>query len=252
MIAKPRSRHLSTALMIGIALVWSGVLSANVARADLVYAYVFDQPIYSVAPGELVDVRISLLETVTGGDVSLLATEGLIGASARVVFDLAPSPSDPATVETLAHILPNVAEFDDPAGLDTDLAPGSSAGFAEAVQIASPAVFGTMIAPNQYQIVLGVFRFTAGMVPGETTFLSAMDRSGADETITGASGIVLDGLIQTGSARIEVRPIPEPSSLILLMIAAPGFALFRRRASRISRQPSRESACEQDVRPTAR
>lgn len=207
------------------------------ARADLLYNYVFDTAVYEVDPGATVDVRVSLLETVNGGSTSLLATEGLIGAGVRVAFDNVPMPSDAAMVKSLADIFPNIVQFDDPAGVDTDLVAGSSAGLVESVQIVSPAVFGTPVGANQFIIELGVFRFTAGNVAGETTFITAFDRSPADETVTGTTFTVLDGLINTGSAQIHVRSVPEPSSILLMAIATPGAAWWivarkRRRSGR--------------------
>ena len=54
-----------------------------------------------------------LQETVTGGDPSRLATEGLIGAGVRVSLDVPPIPTDPAKVLGLADILPSTAAFGD-------------------------------------------------------------------------------------------------------------------------------------------
>ncbi len=241
---------LFVAPIMGLAVVWSSLFSTNQASADLVYQYVFDKSVYTADAGGFVDVQISLLETVTESDTSLLATEGLVGAGVRVRFDLAPIPSHPATVASLGDILPNTAAFDDPFGYDTDLVAGSSAGFSVAVDIASPAVFGSIVGPNQYRIELGVFRFTAGIVPGEATFLTAIDRSGADETITGTNGFVLDGQIRAGFARIEVRSIPEPSSMALILLASPAFILFRKRRSP-RRHPGRDerAASRDSFRP---
>lgn len=212
MTTRSRSPLASPLMALASSIALAAFAPARPARADHVYEYRFDRPVYLVNPGETFEVRVSLRETVTGNDASLLATEGLIGAGVRVKFDNPPAPGAPAVVASLGDILPNTAQFDDPFGLDTDLAPGSSAGFTESVQITSPQVYGTAVSPGEFAIDLGVFRFTAGSVPGETTFLSAIDRSASDETISGVSGIVLDASIRVGSSTIEVRSVPEPSA----------------------------------------
>jgi hypothetical protein len=61
-------------------------LSPAWAQAGSVYSYVFDQTMYEVDPGAQVLVNVFLQEQITGGSASVLATEGLIGAGARVSF----------------------------------------------------------------------------------------------------------------------------------------------------------------------
>lgn len=195
------------------------LFAAGAAQASLEYHYTFDQSNYAANPSVTVDVQVFLEEVVTGGDTSRLATDGLIGAGVRVRFDVPTVPSDPARVLNTADILPNIAQFDDSFGPIKVLAPGSYAEFTETVDLMSPPVLATMVAPGTFRIVLGSFRFTTASSIGQVTNIQALDIPGTSDTITGA-GFVLDPLIGTASATISVRPgvsaVPEPSSWLLL------------------------------------
>lgn len=214
---------------VSACLSWTGE-----AHAELIYRYVFDRPVYTVAPGETVLVNTFLQETVTGGDTSRLATEGLIGAGVRVRFDIPPAPGSPAQVLNLSDILPNTADFDDAIFQFTDLAPGSLAELTEVVDLASPPVLGTELTPGIFRVFLGSFRFTAGSALGEVTTVSALDSPRTEDTITG-TGLVLDGLIESGDSTIRVSAVPEPSALTLVGTGALGLIGYSWRRHRAGR-----------------
>jgi hypothetical protein len=211
---------------MGVGLAW--LVLADVARAGFVYSYVFDQANYTANPGGTVDVRVLLQEVVTGGDRSRLANDGLVGAGVRVRFDLAPLPSRPAGIANSADILPNLAAFDDPFGPAKDLALGSYAEFIEAVDVTSPAVRATSIAPDTFRVLLGSFRLTAGTLPGDVTAIRAMDVPTTSDTITGA-GFELDPLIRAGDATIRVTAVPEPGSIVLFGMGLASLLAYSRR-----------------------
>ena len=67
-----------------------------------------------------------------------------------------------------------------------------------------------------FRILIGTFRFTAGLIAGQTTSFEAGDIPGSSDLITGG-GAALDSLVTTsGRASIEVRSavaaVPEPSA----------------------------------------
>jgi hypothetical protein len=206
---------------LGVAAAVLGtLLCPAVAQADLMYR--FDQANYVVAPGETVEVRVYLTETP---GTAFLTTEGLFSAGVRVSFGEPPVPSSPAQVVSLGDILPNPA-FDE---VVRSLG-GDWAGLAQAA-LMNPTVFPN---PGTTEILLGIFRFTAGLIPGEVTNLLATDLHPPllTETVTGL-GTALDKLIGEGRATItvdeSVAMIPEPSGLVLLATATLCLAGYRRR-----------------------
>ena len=72
------------------------------------------------------------------------------------------------------------------------------------------------MAPDTFRVLLGPFRFTAGIVAGEITTIRVVDVPGTEDTVT-ATGLVLDPLVQAGEATIQVTAIPEPARLTLLV-----------------------------------
>ena len=64
-------------IRIVLGVILAGSLLPGAAHAGFLYSYAFGQDAYNVAPGEAFNVDVFLQETVTGGDISRLATEGL-------------------------------------------------------------------------------------------------------------------------------------------------------------------------------
>ena len=69
------------------------VCMVSPARAGFILA--FDNPHVAVNPGEVFDIRVSLVET---GGTTVLNNEGLDGAGVTLSFNLSPMVSDPAQV----------------------------------------------------------------------------------------------------------------------------------------------------------
>jgi hypothetical protein len=114
------------------------------------------------------------------------------------------------------------------------LSPGSYAQLIEMVDTLSDPVRATDLGGGLFRILVGAFRFTAGQIAGETTWIVAGDISDSYALITG-EGAYLDTLVAPGRAGIEVRSaieaVPEPSGLIGLTIGilgTGGYAVARR------------------------
>jgi hypothetical protein len=206
------------------------------APAGPLYQYVFNQPNYDVEPGGTVAVTISIQETFNPQtDASLLApgTDGLIGGG-LLVRVAAPLPASPARVLSTGAITGN--PLFDVAQLPQLPAPNvpNSAGILE---LASSPVFGTITSQSATSetvlLPLATFTFTAGSVPGEVNSLMAMnttiDGSTPSANNTTFSGVVLDPLLQSGAAAINVAGsvVPEPSGLTLMMIAGVAGAMIQ-------------------------
>ena len=221
------------------AVVLACVLMLSPARAGSAYQLVFNQSTYQVDAGGDASVGVYLQEQVSGGSASVLATDGLIGAGVRISFDVAPLPGDPAKVLSVADVTSN----DGPGGFSggfqsVALMPGSYVHLTETVNLAAPAVIADDLGGGLYQIFIGSFRFTAGLIAGETTTIRAGDIPGASQDWITGTGDVLDPMISAGTSTITVRgaAVPEPSSLIGLtigLLGVGGYAIARRR-----RQPA--------------
>jgi hypothetical protein len=201
------------------------VLLPSSAEAGSIYAYAFDQTAYQVDAGATVEVKVFLQEQVSSGSVSVLATEGLIGAGVRVSFDLSPLPGDPAKILSASDVILNDGSGGFGGSFQSiTLSAGSHADITETVDLFSPAVLATSVGGNLYQILLGTFRFTAGAIDGQTTLIQAGDIPGASDTVTD-SGLAIDGqIVSSAISRIQVNSasVPEPSSVVALAIGMLG------------------------------
>jgi hypothetical protein len=173
--------------------------------------FAFDRPDYSVVPGGTVAVTVFLRETfnpVFGSSLLAPGTDGLISGGFMIRARSA-TPTRPARVRSTSAIAGNpafdfaiipqlpVPAFDDSAGV---------------VALSSTPVFGEFGSrTTSWETVLlplGSFTFTAGFVPGEVTYLTALNTEinmrMASDTFVTASGRVLDGLLEPGSATITV------------------------------------------------
>jgi hypothetical protein len=213
-------------------------LAGRPAQAGPLYQYLFSQSNYTVAPGGTVAVTVSIQETFNPQtDTSLLApgTDGLVGAGVLVQV-VPPLPSSPAQVLAVGAIQGSLAF--DLAQVPQLPAPGvpNSAGLLE---LATNPVFGTITSQTRTSetvlLPLGTFTFSAADVPGQVTSLLAMDTTingiPSDNNVTN-SGVVLDSLLQSGTATITVTGavVPEVSGLILVLVGLSGAAIgYRRR-----------------------
>jgi hypothetical protein len=218
-----------TAWLLGLlAIIGGGPLHAGPS-----YQFVFDQANYTVAPNGTVTVGVGLQETFNPQtDTPVLApgTDGLVGAGVQVQV-VSPFPSSAAKVNSIGDI--SGASAFSLAFVPQLPVPGTTNG-AGFVELAASSVFGTVTSSSPtletVLVPLGSFTFTAGSVPGEVTNLSALnttlDPTQASFNNVTTSGIVLDPLIQPGSATITVvgAVVPEPAGLVLAFVSIASLA----------------------------
>jgi hypothetical protein len=178
--------------------------------------YFFDRSHYVVAPEETVAVSVSLQETFNPSrSSSWLApgTDGLTQGGILVEVST-PMPTCPAAVRTTAAIAGN-ADFD--FAIITVVPEEKSLKGAGILELSSKPVFGEIVSRNATSetvlLPLATFTFTAGKVPGEVTFLTAMvpevlTLTPGEINVTD-SGVVLDRSIEVGTAMITVSPKPR-------------------------------------------
>lgn len=210
------------------------LLTALPGRADFVWEFAdsLGTPTSSFTIsniGNTVDVRVYLKEFGSNPG-NVLASEGLFGVGIRLDFD---SPGGIAAVLSTSDIIANdgVGKFDDTAS-QKKIVNNPVANTARLLEISStlpgvsPEGTGAL-----NRILVGTFRFT-GQANGSVTVL-AQDYAGTDDTVTGTTFMVLDGLIGQSTATITVgqAAIPEPGSLALCGLAGIGgaFGVWRRR-----------------------
>jgi len=192
--------------------------------------WVFDQPVYQVAPGGTVDVSVYLQETVEAGDTPIFDSsqgDGLGSIGLSLFWNDAP-PSDPAKV------LNDSDERENPAFdfVDTAAALADHAELNELILFNDP-VYGIENPTDTFRVLAGTFTFTAGSVAGENTLIRATDLDpGQDDTLDSFGNVVLDSLISEATATVNV--VPEPGSFVMLL-GALGMALFYARTRRASR-----------------
>jgi hypothetical protein len=114
--------------LILLTLCWAG--PAVQARADVIYQYVTDAPVYTAtAPGQTITANLYLQETLTGTSTSLIAPEnGLDGAGLFVT----PRGSLSSNGTTIASILGNTQP--EPAGFNGFLLTNASTGHPSTTQ----------------------------------------------------------------------------------------------------------------------
>ena len=146
----------------GVVLTW--FFWALPSHAELIYSFSFDQPSYTVAQGGSLAVQVFLNETGASGDPFVLAPGGVGMFGTGVRLDYPGNAS--AKVLSGADISGNPAFDNGGAGVVTDVNPATAtAGVTQSV-VFNPPVYGTLVSPNDYQLLLATFTFTAGSTPG--------------------------------------------------------------------------------------
>jgi hypothetical protein len=175
--------------------------------------YFFDRSHYVAGPGETVQVNVALQETFNPGASSSLLASGTDGLSqGGVLIEVSsPLPTSPAVVRASSSIIGN-SDFD--FAVISLLPEKKATNRAGILGLSASPVFGSIVsrsaACETVLLPLATFTFTVGRIPGEVTFLTAMVPDALaitpGEINVTNSGVVLDELIQPGSAMITVGP----------------------------------------------
>ncbi len=80
------------------------------------------------------------------------------------------------------------------------MAPRSYAQLTETTDVLGGPVYATDQGDGLFRILIGTFRFTAGLIAGQTTSLEAGDIPGSSDLITGGAA-ALDSLVTTRGGR---------------------------------------------------
>jgi hypothetical protein len=175
--------------------------------------YFFDRSHYVVGPEETVAVSVCLQETFNPSISSAFLAPGMDGLiqGGTVVEVSSPLPTCPALVRTTSAIAGN-SDFD--FAVISLFPVQRSTKSAGVLEMSDKPVFGEVVSRNAHSetvlLPLATFTFTAGKVPGEVTFLTAMTPEALSVTpgeinITD-DGIALDDYIEVGTAMITVAP----------------------------------------------
>lgn len=219
MKCKPRLLTLMTAVA---AAAWL----APAAHAAIQFNYATDVASVTLAPGETRSVALYLVETVTGGTPSRLATEdGLSSASVHVAY----VPSALADPSFIGSISANTTDFNDPVAPEEFVAGDSrSAHIREYLDISAPSgPMGTDSAGVR-QVLLGTVTVVGGLSDGVTTF-EVRDIPVTNDTVT-VSGFAapLDPDILSTSFSVTVV-VPEPASVLTCATLTAGLLAARKR-----------------------
>ena len=202
-----------------------GVLLCGPAFGGLSFSFSVDQPNYSVAPGQSVDVPVYLQEVVTAPDSSLLAAEGGLGSAGVLVQRTGSSGSDPAII---TGAFANNA-FDDFLGPTISVADSEAqiVEMRDLFQSSGVLVDETFPGSGIRRIPLGTFTITGGAAVGEVTnfnvgILGPFYTQTWDDFLN-LNFEFLDSEINATS--FDVATVPVPSSVLLGLI---GFGTLRR------------------------
>jgi hypothetical protein len=189
----------------------------------------FGQPQYDVAPGQTVDVPVSLRFDGADAD-ALVSSGGLLSAAVKVTQTAVP-PAGTATVPIA--VSPNAADFNDPVLIPIiSLPTATSAGVWEFADLTGASgVVGQLQADGSRLVPLGSISFRGGTGVGVTSFSAGRYDPALETTVTfNAPSATLDGVIQGATVSVNV-PEPVGCGGILLTIAM----IAGRRRSRRSR-----------------
>jgi hypothetical protein len=208
-----------------------GLALVPATHAAVVYDYVTDQSSYTAAKaGDVINVKVYLKETLTGGSTSVIAGDGgLLGAGFSVTRLSANLPPTPATFVTDATgVKSNTADFGGPgavAGANGSGSPtATDISLSEAIAPTAttgvvPGNTGGGVSPSiANEVYLGSFNITAGS--GSTAFAVKIYNAGGGNTITNGNFYDLDfnnaspAFTGVGSKTATFTvDVPEPTSL---------------------------------------
>jgi hypothetical protein len=222
------SRYLYLAASLAVAFV------AVTKPAAGAIVFEFGQPQYDVAPGQTVDVPVSL--RFNGPDADMLVSAGgLLSAAVKVTQTAAP-PAGTSTVPIA--VSPNATDFNDPVLFPIIAFPtATAAGVWEFADLTGASgVVGQLQADGSRLVPLGSISFRAGTGVGITSFGAGRYDPALETTVTfNAPSATLDGVIQGATVSFNV---PDPSAsgwpIVIGMFIA-GFMSPRRSRARSPR-----------------
>lgn len=193
---------------------------------------------YNVAPGDTVDVTVTLTEDVTGGGMSRLApgnSDGLFSFSLGVDFSNFSGGANGSTFNSLL-LDPLFTTGFAGSGMDQTLGPGvisfeGTEDFAGNDVDGENGVGGTMIATDIWQVELATLTFDAGDV-GTTTLLNLqphVDPAANPFVFGDGAAPPINFVTDSSTVAIVVgTAIPEPGSATVVAFIA-GIGMLRRR-----------------------
>lgn len=197
------------------------------SRADLTYAFDFEQDTYLVTQGEAVSVKLFLTEVATDGETPRLAAggdDGLFGFDGSIDYSQS-TPSGSNVSFDSAAAGPGFQDF--ASGAEAFLEDENQIVSFQTAQLGNVfnGVSGDRISDSIYVIELGTFTFNAS-TSNSTTTLQLVEWNDAAE----AGFVFADGFeapVTFGSAQIVT--VPEPSVMILATMLGGGLFIRRRR-----------------------
>ena len=223
---------LSLRFLFTTAIVASLSMSVQ-SRAALIYEIKFDQLEYMVVPGQILNVKILLVETSTAGEPSVLVgdgTNGLVSLATRVNFGQGLRIGDADTVQfpDVDSELPTGTSinsiFDFRLGLiDNPNRTFTLSGASTTGPVRLPVVPGAM----SYSLELGMVQFMISPTFAGSASLD-FDPSTFDVTFNPFVSVTAFYLDST------ITAVPEPGTISLLAVASLGGVTLRWRSRRQS------------------